>query len=80
LVSKESEMAQILKKLWNVEKIQSWVELIDVYEWKEIEEWKKSITLSFTYSGWDKTLTDEEVNWAHAKVLEKASKEGLETR
>ena len=80
LIDEKTEISWILKKLWWVEKIQTWVELVDVYQWKWIEEWKKSITLSFEYWSMEKTLTDEEVSIVHKKVLEKAEKSGCEIR
>ena len=80
IIDEKTEISWILKKLWWVEKIQTWVELVDVYQWKWVEEWKKSITLSFQYWSMEKTLTDEEVLLAHKKVLEKAGKSGCEVR
>jgi phenylalanyl-tRNA synthetase beta chain len=46
------------------------VELFDVFRGKNIPDGQKSVAYAFTYRGADKTLTDVEVNAAHAKVLE----------
>ena len=46
------------------------VELFDVFRGKNIPEGRKSLAYAFTYRGADKTLTDAEVNAAHAKVVE----------
>jgi phenylalanyl-tRNA synthetase beta chain len=46
------------------------VELFDVFRGKNIPEGQKSVAYAFTYRGTDKTLTDAEVNTAHAKVVD----------
>ncbi|HEU5069173.1 MAG TPA: phenylalanine--tRNA ligase subunit beta [Verrucomicrobiae bacterium] len=46
------------------------VELFDVFRGKNVPEGQKSLAYAFTYRGADKTLTDAEVNAAHAKVVE----------
>jgi len=43
--------------------------LFDVYKGKQIAEDKKSIAYSIVYRRADKTLTDEEVNKVHEKIL-----------
>jgi phenylalanyl-tRNA synthetase beta chain len=48
------------------------VELFDVYEGNPIASGKKSVALACRYRGKDRTLTDEEVNRAHAALIEKA--------
>jgi phenylalanyl-tRNA synthetase beta chain len=45
------------------------VELFDVFRGKNVPEAQKSLAYAFTYRGTDQTLTDAEVNAAHAKVL-----------
>lgn len=45
------------------------VKLFDVYKGKQIPEGKKSIAYSLTYRLENKTLTDEEVNKVHDKIL-----------
>jgi phenylalanyl-tRNA synthetase beta chain len=46
------------------------VELFDVFRGQNIPEGRKSLAYAFTYRATDKTLTDAEVNAAHAKVVE----------
>jgi phenylalanyl-tRNA synthetase beta chain len=48
------------------------VELFDVYEGNPIASGKKSVALACRYRGKDRTLTDEEVNRAHAALVEQA--------
>jgi phenylalanyl-tRNA synthetase beta chain len=48
------------------------VELFDVYEGHPIASGKKSVALACRYRAKDRTLTDEEVNRAHAALIEKA--------
>ncbi len=52
------------------------VKLFDIYRGKQIGEGKKSMAFSLTYRHNDRTLTDEDVQVAHSKVLE-ALKEKL---
>ncbi|MBM7582052.1 phenylalanyl-tRNA synthetase beta chain [Caldicoprobacter guelmensis] len=51
------------------------VELFDVYEGRQIPEGYKSIAYSLSYRAADRTLTDEEVNSLHDKIVK-----GLEQR
>jgi phenylalanyl-tRNA synthetase beta chain len=46
------------------------VELFDVFRGKNVPEGQKSLAYAFTYRAPEKTLTDAEVNAAHAKILE----------
>jgi phenylalanyl-tRNA synthetase beta chain len=46
------------------------VELFDAYEGGSVPAGKKSLALACRYRAKDRTLTDEEVNRAHAKVVE----------
>jgi phenylalanyl-tRNA synthetase beta chain len=46
------------------------VELFDVFRGKNVPEGQKSLAYAFTYRGADKTLTDADINAAHAKVVE----------
>jgi phenylalanyl-tRNA synthetase beta chain len=48
------------------------VELFDVYQGESIPLGKKSVALACRYRGKDRTLTDEEVNRAHAALVEQA--------
>lgn len=51
------------------------IEVFDVYEGKGIDESKKSLAYSLTFSSNDKTLTDEEINPLLDKIVENAKKE-----
>jgi phenylalanyl-tRNA synthetase beta chain len=46
------------------------LELFDVFRGKNVPEGQKSLAYAFTYRSPEKTLTDAEVNTAHAKVVE----------
>ena len=46
------------------------VELFDVFRGKNVPAGQKSLAYAFTYRSPDKTLTDAEVNTAHAKIVE----------
>ena len=52
------------------EKILEDVALFDVYRGRQVGEGKKSAAFALTYRDAEKTLTDEEVNAVHSKVLE----------
>jgi phenylalanyl-tRNA synthetase beta chain len=46
------------------------IELFDVFRGTNVPEGQKSLAYAFTYRGTDKTLTDADVNAAHAKVVD----------
>ncbi|HTY87007.1 MAG TPA: phenylalanine--tRNA ligase subunit beta [Candidatus Acidoferrum sp.] len=46
------------------------VELFDIFRGKNVPAGQKSLAYAFTYRAADKTLTDAEVNAAHAKVVD----------
>jgi len=46
------------------------VELFDIFRGKHVPEGQKSLAYSFTYRAADRTLKDDEVNAAHAKVVD----------
>lgn len=52
-------------------KILEKAELFDVYRGEQVEEGKKSVAIALTYRDAEKTLTDEETNKVHDKVLNK---------
>ena len=56
-------------------------ELFDVYEGGSLPRGKKSVAVACRYRGKDRTLTDDEVNRAHAVLVERAAKQlGAELR
>ncbi len=46
------------------------VKLFDVYRGQQVDEGKKSVAFSLTYRHDEKTLTDEETDSVHSKVVE----------
>jgi phenylalanyl-tRNA synthetase beta chain len=46
------------------------VELFDVFRGKNVPQGQKSLAYAFTYRAVDKTLTENEVNTSHGKVVE----------
>ena len=51
------------------------VEVFDVYEGEHVEAGKKSIALTITFQSADKTLTDQDINTIHEKVLDALRKD-----
>ena len=51
------------------------VELFDIYRGDQVPEGKKSVAYSLTYRSEEKTLTDEEANEVHNKIVEKLKEE-----
>lgn len=51
------------------------VEVFDIYEGKGVEEGKKSVAISLYYLDREKTLTDEDLQPTHQKVLTALTKE-----
>ena len=47
------------------------VQIFDVYEGKNIPVGTRSLGLRFSYRGADRTLTDDEVNEVHARIVQK---------
>lgn len=66
-------VAKIIKKACGSNLSQ--IEIFDVYEGKGIEEGKKSVAYSLTFSASDRTLTDEEINPLLDKIVEMTAKE-----
>ncbi len=61
------DIEEIIKKQGG--KILESVKLFDVYQGKQIPEGKKSIAYALIYRGENKTLTDNEVNKVHDKIV-----------
>jgi phenylalanyl-tRNA synthetase beta chain len=47
------------------------VKLFDIYSGNPIPKGKKSLAFSIRYRAEDRTLTDEEVNQVHSKIIKK---------
>ncbi len=56
------------------------LEISDVYEGDQVEKGMKSITFKAVYQAEDKTLTDEEVDTSHKKLVEQGVKNGARLR
>ncbi len=50
------------------------VDLFDIYEGKQVPAGKKSLAFSLEYRSDDKTLTDEEIDVTHKRVIERLGK------
>ncbi len=76
LVPEKEEFQKVLKTInsLKIDLIEN-VELFDVYQGKEIPKGKKNIALRLTYRDDEKTLTTDEVNVLHKKVIEKIEKD-----
>ena len=61
-------------KLGKENVIQS-VEVFDVYEGEHVEAGKKSVALTISFQSAEKTLTDQDINQIHEKVLEALQKD-----
>ena len=62
------DLVQTIKKAAN--KLLQTVEVFDIYEGKGVEEGKKSVAISLYYLDREKTLTDEDLQPTHQKVLD----------
>ena len=67
------ELVQTIKKAAN--KLLQTVEVFDIYEGKGVEEGKKSVAISLYYLDREKTLTDEDLQPTHQKVLNALTEE-----
>ena len=56
------------------------VNVFDVYIGEKVEENKKSVAFTLRYSDPERTLTDDEVNQVHEKVVEALQNAGAELR
>ena len=81
LISKKNPASDYFKIIEKTDKtLISNIELIDEYTGNKIDDDKRSITFSITYQSSDHTLTDEEVNEIHEKVIENLKNKGVEIR
>ena len=61
------EIAKAIKKAGGSNLVN--VEIFDVYEGKGIEDGKRSLAFSLTFTAFDKTLADEEINPLLEKII-----------
>lgn len=65
-------MGKLLQKLRTASPLLEQVDVIDLYDGKNVPAGKYSATLRFTYRAKDRTLTEEEAKKEHEKVLSNA--------
>ncbi|MBI3660213.1 phenylalanine--tRNA ligase subunit beta, partial [Candidatus Acetothermia bacterium] len=84
--SVDRDIAVVISQAISAERIQNviwqsggaWlkrVTLFDQYTGEQIPAGKKSLAYSLTYQAEDRTLTDEEVNQAHAHIMQTVERE-----
>ncbi|MHB8092555.1 MAG: phenylalanine--tRNA ligase subunit beta [Syntrophales bacterium] len=72
LTRREIESGELLAAAQKTnEELLEKVEIFDVYEGKNVAEGTKSLGLRFLYRSADRTLTDDEVNAVHSRVVER---------
>jgi phenylalanyl-tRNA synthetase beta chain len=72
LVPREVAAAEMLRSATDsLEELLEKVQIFDVYESENIPAGMKSLGLRFSYRGADRTLTDDEVNEVHARIVQK---------
>lgn len=72
LVRREVEAGELLRVATDsVEELLEKVKIFDVYEGKNIPAGTRSLGLRFSYRSTDRTLTDDEVNEVHARIVKK---------
>lgn len=80
VIDRKKKVYDIMRWFSKFSEIITDVNLVDVYEWDQIWENNKSITIRISYGHKEKTLSDEEVNIVHNLILDKAQKEWLKLR
>lgn len=75
LISREITAEEIINEIKNMNiPIVEEISIFDIYEGKGIEENKKSIGIAIKYRSFDSTLTDEEVERIHSKIIDNLTK------
>lgn len=75
LADEDMTVDQIEDVIWEAgTEILKGIKLFDIYRGKQVREGKKSMAFSLTYRAVDRTLTDEEVQTVHGKVLDALEK------
>ena len=75
LADEDMTVDQIEDVIWEAgTEILKGIKLFDIYRGKQVREGKKSMAFSLTYRAADRTLTDEEVQTVHGKVLDALEK------
>jgi phenylalanyl-tRNA synthetase beta chain len=72
VIGREMEADKMIKLAIEIDKeLLEKVSIFDVYSAKNIPEGKKSLGIRFVYRAFDRTLTDDEVNQLHCKIVRK---------
>jgi phenylalanyl-tRNA synthetase beta chain len=75
IVPDEVTYQEVEEGIWEISiDILQEIQLFDVYKGEQIPAGKKSLGLSLTYQSLTRTLTDQEVNIVHEKVIDHLSK------
>jgi phenylalanyl-tRNA synthetase beta chain len=70
VVSQDTEGQRLLDVAFRQdEELLEKVSIFDVYTGKNIPDGTRSLGLRFSYRSWDRTLTDEEVNESHSRIV-----------
>lgn len=70
LTRRETEAGELIKAAQGTnEELLEKVEIFDVYEGENVSEGTRSLGLRFSYRSADRTLTDDEVNDVHSRVV-----------
>ncbi len=76
VVSQEVDAQRLLDAAFRQgEELLEKVYIFDVYTGENIPEGTKSLGLRFSYRSWDRTLTDEDVNNSHGRIVKDVIKE-----
>jgi phenylalanyl-tRNA synthetase beta chain len=72
LVRRDAAAAEMLRAATDTpEELLEKVKIFDVYEGGNVPAGMKSLGLRFSYRGAERTLTDDEVNEVHARVVQR---------
>lgn len=80
LADKKTPAEKLLRTVQRTGNLIQSAEIIDLYEGEQIPENKKSLTFSINYQSPEKTLTDEDIDLIHQKVIINLEKQGAEIR
>lgn len=69
LIDDEILAMEVKEAITSVSDLVESATLIDIYKGSQIPDGKKSITFNISYRSMKKTLTDEEINTIHAKIV-----------
>lgn len=70
VVDEQVAVGEILKQIKASSKLVKELEVFDVYQGEHVEKGKKSVAINIVYNGVDHTLSEEELNIAHSKIMD----------